>query len=415
MLSLIYAMTGIRSFALTNFAIVIITAALFISISSDTKLKRYSGGIALAYIIRLFLLYFDLFGRDIYILPNSGADTEMFYREAIKCAQGSSYREGLFIEVLGWFFKIVGDNRLYIQYLLMLCSIIALVLLAITIDSIEIKESGCGESVFFKVCSLPNLAVLSSILARESIVCLFASTALLLFVRWFYSGSEMSFFGSVGAVLVGSMFHSGIIAMVIAFAIVRLIYDQKSSLFRLTASNIISSICITAFFIYLYNSYGDSFFSKFGNIDSIGDISSGIDSGGSSYARYVGDTSSVARMAVFTLPRMIYFVFSPLPWQWRGVTDVITFLLDSTFYITAVWNAVSGFIRDEKPKSNCAAALPVLIWSVILAVLFVFGWGTSNSGTAIRHRAKLVSWFALLWVATEAARDKQSENLNDIE
>src|SRR5690625_4967768 len=34
----------------------------------------------LSYLIRLFFLFFDLYGREIFILPNSGLDSEIFHR-----------------------------------------------------------------------------------------------------------------------------------------------------------------------------------------------------------------------------------------------------------------------------------------------------------------------------------------------
>ena len=56
----------------------------FWEIGRSRKLRPVVLPLVLGYLMRLFLLLFDLYGRDIYSLPNSGADSEMFYQLGIQ-------------------------------------------------------------------------------------------------------------------------------------------------------------------------------------------------------------------------------------------------------------------------------------------------------------------------------------------
>ena len=77
-------------------------------------------------------------------------------------------------------------------------------------------------------------------------------------------------------------------------------------------------------------------FKRLGSVDSIEEAANTLDYGGSTYAQYVGDSSSIQNMLIYTIPRIVYFLFSPLPWQWRGPSDVIAFTFSSLFYMYAV-------------------------------------------------------------------------------
>ena len=91
--------------------------------------------------------------------------------------------------------------------------------------------------------------------------------------------------------------------------------------------------------------YADVLFEKFGRVDSIGDVANTLDYGGSSYAQYVGDSSSIQNMLIYTIPRIGYFLFSPFPWQWRGISDIIAFVFSSMFYMYAVYAAIKNMER----------------------------------------------------------------------
>lgn len=98
---------------------------------------------------------------------------------------------------------------------------------------------------------------------------------------------------------------------------------------------------------------------------------------------------------IFSPLRMFYFLFSPIPFDWRGISDVIAFTMDSSVYAYLCWK-IFQYRKNENGKMNVALRRYLIIG--ILAMTFVFAFGTKNAGTAMRHRAK----YATLFVVTYA-------------
>ena len=104
---------------------------------------------------------------------------------------------------------------------------------------------------------------------------------------------------------------------------------------RVSIKNLPAAVVLLALVFYLYLNYGDLLFYKMLNVSSLADVGSTYSEGGSSYAAYVGDSSTPLRMILFALPRFVYFLFSPFPWQWRGINDIIAFVFSSLFYLVS--------------------------------------------------------------------------------
>ena len=104
--------------------------------------------------------------------------------------------------------------------------------------------------------------------------------------------------------------------------------------------------------------------------------------GGSSY--YGGTTTESWGQAIVQLPgRTTLFMFSPLPWTVRSATQVIG-LLDGLIWMLMVFALVKHRRRIwEDPAGR------LLFVFVILGVL-VYALGTTNAGTALRHRTKVI-------------------------
>jgi hypothetical protein len=77
-------------------------------------------------------------------------------------------------------------------------------------------------------------------------------------------------------------------------------------------------------------------------------------------------------------------LFSPLPFEWRELSDVVVFCVDSLFYIVLT---VMMFLR---PLLGKTVQLKRFLIYAVLVVTLIFSIGTSNAGTAVRHRAKFL-------------------------
>ena len=367
----------------------------FLTYVIDTELKDNLKSIQIPLIVglifRVALLLFDIYGRRIYILPNSGADADMFYRLGVETSMGFDNQRGFFIDFLGFIFKSIGISRIYVQFLLMLCSVVSLHMVNRILLECNVNKEVRYRTMMI-ICLLPNFAILSSIMLRESIITMFISISLYFFVRWVYLKNEVYFLMALVISLVSMLFHSGVIAIPVAFLISRVIYTKEDGIFAISLGNVIISIVLLALVVFLLNRYGDVLLGKFRNVDSIDDIAAVGRLAGSTYAQYVGNSNSPFNMIIFTLPRLIFFQFSPMPFQWRGISDIIAFLFDSTFYLYVIFKALFS-ICDRQYKNK---TIVILLLIVALSAMFVFAWGTSNSGTAIRHRNKMIVLYGVL-------------------
>ena len=146
----------------------IFTLAYFWDIGRSERLKPVRTPLVLGYLMRLALLVFDIYGREIYSLPNSGADTEMFYRYAVqKAVFGDGGRGGLLSELIGTVFSWTGVSRLFGQFILMLCSVVAIHMAERIMEEMEIEKRHRIRAMYI-LCLLPNFAILSVIFVRVS-------------------------------------------------------------------------------------------------------------------------------------------------------------------------------------------------------------------------------------------------------
>lgn len=397
-----------RPVGIMLFAVVLFTLGYFWDLGHSKRLKPVIIPLILGYLMRIALVIFDVYGRSVYLLPNSGGDTEMFYWNAIQYAlYGYAVRGGLLSTLMGTLFQWIGLSRVFGQFILMLCSIVALHMAERIMEEFRV-ETRYRIRVMYILCLLPNFAILSSVFLRESCIIMFVAISLMCFAKWFVGKAEYWFWLAFIFVFAGSAFHSGSVAVAVGYIVVRFLYDRSKQKFRFTWKNILPVVIFILIFLFLFNNYGDRLFAKMMNITSIEDIASGVGQGGSSYAKYVGNSSTPLNMILYTPLRVVFFMFSPFPWNWRGLSDIIAFCLNSMFYLVVVFKAVKTIMRRRTPHKNAIIALMI----IALCTVFVFAWGCSNTGTAVRHRDKMVVLYGVLMALTWSHRKNRYSREN---
>lgn len=375
--------------------ILILSIALvcYISINKDTQ--KFKSALICGFIFRLLIMLFALYCRDIYVLPNSGADEDMFYQNAVRVAQGGTTERGFICELMGAFFRFFGISRLWGQFLLMLCSMGALVYACKIMHILQLDFQRASKAIWL-LCLLPNFALLSSFFLRESIICMFITMSMYQFLRWARLKKEIGFVLALVFVFCAMRFHSGALAVAVGYILSRLLYDNRTGKLHLSFRNLFLSVIALFAVAYILGRSGDSFLSKFKNLDSLEDIANTRDRGGSSYAQYVGNSNSIANLIFYTIPRVVFFLFSPMPWMIRGIGDVIAFCFSSCFYLITLVSVIK-YLRTRKQENRDTV---LLVFMIALCAVFVFGWGSSNAGTACRHRDKMVIIWGILYALT---------------
>ena len=384
--------------------LILVFSVSFYATLQNKKYDNVRWAIIFGYLFRVLLLFFDLYGREIYLLPNSGADSEWFYECAIRYAHtGNAGYNGSFPRQMGIFFKCFGDSRLFGQFIVMLFSIVSILCAAKIFELLNVDKAKTAKAMWV-LCLLPNFAILSSIFLRESIVAMFISLSLVAYVKWAKGKGELHFVLAIACVFAGAYYHSGAIAAAVGYLLSRMVYNKRTGKLKLTFGNIFVTVLLLLVGIYVLNRYGDKFLGKFGGLESIDNVANTRAEGGASYAQYVGNSNNPLNMVIYTIPRIVFFLFSPMPWMWRGISDIIAFCFSSCFYLWTICSFISFLRRGEQENR----ALVITLFIVAMCAAFVFGWGVSNSGTACRHREKTeVVWAVLLGMTMKNMKNRR--------
>lgn len=91
---------------------------------------------------------------------------------------------------------------------------------------------------------------------------------------------------------------------------------------------------------------------------------------------------------VKTVPRAIYFLFSPFPWDVSKPVHAAA-LLDSFIYIALFYLMFKNWGTIRKKKA-------LVFMTLLIPIVAAFSIGSSNFGAAMRHRAKILSLIIVL-------------------
>ncbi|MDD4564169.1 MAG: hypothetical protein PHE79_01590 [Eubacteriales bacterium] len=347
-----------------------------------------------AYLVRMVLAFYDTYMVDLLTLDISAyrASAEYYFLNDIVDFRGHYNPIAHFF---GFIYKCFGIQRILLQHFIACMMIIAGLILYLTLSKIGLSYKSKYVALTWMLFS-PWTIMQTSTAGREVLVILPVTISLYYFILWFLSEQKKSFFISLISIVIASVFHMGVIAVMIGYICVFLIYKPKYNKFHVACKNIILSALIVFIVIILYNSFGDSFFAgKLRGIESINDIAlRGADYGGSGYDLGTRDVDSIGGLLLYSPLRIFYFLFSPFPWQYRNIIDLLAFIFSGFIYLIDIVLAIKVIFNRKIGKKSKKRTLLIALLIVCICSTFVFAWGVSNTGTAIRHRDKFISIFA---------------------
>lgn len=350
-----------------------------------------------AFLSRVVFMFWDMYATHIFVLPNSGADTESFYANSIAIANNLSLfknaRDGIYSQINGLLFYFIGPQRMVGQYVNVLLGlstvfIIYRILLLLEIDS-KVLTFILLIAAFF-----PNSMIMSAVFLREIFPTFFVAVSLYYFVKWFKEPKSIYIFLSLLFIGIASMFHSGVIGIVLGYIYGYLFYKKEQNIFRFSNRTITTFIIIVIIGSLGFTVLGDKMFKKFRNVDKFTDIYAvGTHSGsftGSDYLKGL-TISNPIQFILFAPIKTIFFLTAPLPINWRGLMDIFTFFTDSMLYL----GTIIYYLKYKK----CFGDRHAIVLSIVVMIIgasIIFGIGVSNAGTAVRHRQKLIPLFLVL-------------------
>lgn len=359
-----------------------------------------------AFSLRFILLFLDYY--HIIVLPGSGGDTETFHEYALN-NQGSSIKDYLtnYSLFLTYLYAVTDCSRLFAQYLNLIMGMFTILWLnkAMKLANIDNKyRFRCIKILAF----LPNVAIFSVILLREAWVELFIIISVYYFVKWFNDRKGIkNICISFVCIIAAAWMHVGCIALLFGYMICVLIYDRKAVRVHFSRYSIAAMIIMAVFIIVLL-AYADSFFSRLSQysglasdefIEAVMGLQDSVEAE-SAYLTWLSYSNPV-HLVLFVPLKMFYFLYSPIPFDWRGMMDIVAFLLDSSIYLFLSYKIVSTSIVNKKFRY-----LRNFLLIGFLVITFMLAMGTISSGTAIRHRAKILSLLLVCYGITMSYNKK---------
>ena len=378
-----------------NIVVVVITAAVLAWIW--WKADRPTAIIlTAAYLVRLLVFYADIY--QLVANPFSGEDTENFHAAAIAFLSENGPIKTNYTYVLAAIYRVFGSyGRFAAQFLNVLMSFGTVLLSCWALRMMEIPRKWRMIAVSV-VAFMPVTVCLSGILLRESWIQFFLMFSVCCFIRWYLRGGVWNEVACMGATFAAMLMHAGCVGALavcmFGFLVCRTWKTDGVRTYVLT-------VCVMVLFLLPMLVFPELLLAKFVNAADSGlDIVPVV--AGSTYLLWMQKLGVGLRLLLSPV-RMFYLLFSPLPFDWRGLSDVAVFCIDSLVYIVLV------VLMFRPPLLGGAAQLKRFLGYAVLVLTFVFALGTTNAGTAVRHRAKFLPVLVLA-AAYPAKKTSVSDN-----
>ncbi|MBF7018357.1 hypothetical protein ISO99_00425 [Staphylococcus sp. 18_1_E_LY] len=325
-----------------------------------------------------WILYvvFLIIHQYVHVLPGSGNDDLRFEKLA-----SNYYYHYLFSTNVDLF----QNSRAYSQFLAMLYflgrpHVLIPGLVNITVHTITVI-------LFYKICmhvlnnsrvsiitvtlyTLYPIYIFTTVITlREMFIIMFIMLFLYALLKLHLTKNIMYFFICLSALIVGSVFHIGLLGLFIVLAC----YFIMASNLQLPFRVMLSILFISSFIIFIANTND----AKVQNTINTEDHTKALDL--NSRADYLSVNESNGLQT--KLKQITFFLLKPFPWEVRTFADVIG-LFDICVILLATFLALRLYKKTKNKR-----ILIVLI--TVYGMFFTFAIGTYKYGTALRHRDKV--------------------------
>lgn len=347
------------------------------------------------YSIKIILLIFMYFNIDAIMDALSIRDVYAFFQpEAINYISGDTNVQ-VYSKIVAYIYILFGPiMRIPVFYNIM-ASVLADVFFFKVLVELRIPPKYIKLfTVIFML--LPWRNVLSMFMVREAFPTFLVVISIYFYIRWWKYSKEKFFIYAIISSIFSMAFHSGLVAIPTVIIISYILYDPSQSKWIFNFKTVYKLIAIVLVIGIILTVFGDVILYKFALVfSSEADLSEWsnriINRAGSNYLA----DFSYARIndVILQLPlRMVYLLFSPMPWDWRGISDVLAFGIDSSVYLLGIGFAI---MKMGRVSNQYKKIINVMLCMYIFLVL-IFGAGTFDAGTAMRHRAKFTSILLLI-------------------
>lgn len=345
-------------------------------------------------------------GVTIWSLPGSGGDAVGFLAAGRRIAQSGLPSDevisgaNLYRVIIAGLLRVDAAGGPFLALALnVILGTLLVAVVAFVVNASYGKRAGLMAG--FIIALWPTEIVFSAILLREMFFSLFLAAAIGALIRP-PSASQIGtarlwwaaiFLGSAASFHIGALFgFVGLFAIVTLERIGRGVQIHRRMALALVTAGLLA--------IFVTSGLATSRLAVLNSLsaDNLGDFEAHVGKANTNYLSSFQRPSSLYDLALQTPIRTVFFLLAPFPWALRGASDAVG-AIDAALYAAVILILLKnrrGF-RDPSARRIC--------W-VIVPILCVMAVGTTNWGTAIRHRAKLAPPLVLLAfsVVAEARR-----------
>lgn len=373
--------------------------------------------------LRTIVAYLNVYHK--FELPiGGGNDGLAFMDTAVEYVRGDFHREYTkYPYILYLIFQITGIDQFAAQYVNVICWAFAALLLQKTCRRLEISEKLTGAALLI-FAVLPVNIWMSAILYRDTLIMLALFASFYALLCWMQEDSAIFIAMSLAAVLFATWLHGGSIVAAVPIGVTVLFYSRQEGCFKITKKNIICTIIllVCAILVFLIPQTRELFLRRLPNMEN--GVLNGLnrwlamkydysEGAGSNYmeGRYV---KGYFDLIIFTIQKIYYHMFSPVPHLWRGLTDAIAFFGSSAIvylFTTILWAVSYCYKRID--------AYRFVLFMENFITIGIYAWGNVNGGTAVRHREKilglmlLLAMYSLKLILQERKEQKNREKITE--
>ncbi|MCL2019391.1 MAG: hypothetical protein FWG70_06470 [Oscillospiraceae bacterium] len=337
-----------------------------------------------------------LFIRNFLVIPGfltiDTADAMGFHKVAFGFAEQGRVDVGgyggFYSAVLGIIYIVFGSYRIIGEFVNILLYLGTALVIRNTLIFCRVSQKTklISLAVF---CFFPWSILVSNVTLRESVILFFFVLSVSSFIKYLKNDSQKEFILSVVFGLTAGFFHSG---AMIAVPVYVLFWFIKTKSFFAKSAAVIIFISAFSFLAIREQDRINAYFGYFvynmrNGLESLARFLT-LDYGDSVYLEWI-DASYINSVfdLLWVIPlKFIYFIGSPMPWDWRGFGDMVAYLTDTIIYLVLIFICIKLLIKNKSLNNKSIYAM-ILIFIVVACV---YAAGTITAGTAIRHRYKLL-------------------------
>lgn len=345
-------------------------------------------------LIRLAALWYD---QSVALLPFNTADAYKFHELAVETAEALpdvllEHFTGFYSQVLGVVYYFFGPYRFFGQYLNVVFVVLAATKLIDIAELLKLKDKNTILMISLWLF-MPIPFLMGYALIREGSMYYLIILGVYHFLKWFEKYNPIYIVLTILPIYIASLYHEGALYILPAMLYAFLFYDKKREKINFNFINIMFLIVAVIGAIIIVTQNADSFLDK----------TNAETGGGSTYLAAL-EINSPLQFIMYAPIKGFYLLYSPMPWLIRGGLDIPTFVFDTCLWGYATYTILRNFRKiDTKYK---------MLFLTVFVAGMVYGMGTHNTGTAMRHRNKFMS---LMLVSYIGVKDKYLDSKKEEE